>query len=145
MATLRTQVRLRPTGLPAPQLSSPLAAVFRRHVPPQVRDEPERPPPGSEPGAASRANWYRFLDGVPRFACSDPFFERYWYYRWYGLQLCSHEGGVGNHVYPGCCEGTGYFHVPIAYSAQCHARELRWLAEPDRAWGSLLNILAHQK
>jgi glycogen debranching enzyme len=52
---------------------------------------------------------------------------------------------VGNHLYPGCCEGTGYFHVPITYSAQCHARELRWLSNPDRARGAILNFLAHQK
>ena len=94
---------------------------------------------------ASRAHWNEYFQGVPGFACSDVFFERYWYYRWYGLQLCGHEGGAGNHIYPGCCEGTGYFHVPIAYSAQCHARELRWLADPARARGTLLNILAHQK
>ncbi len=52
---------------------------------------------------------------------------------------------MGHHVYPGCCEGTGYFHVPIAYSAQCHARELRWLRDPKRARGVILNFLAHQK
>ncbi|UCF20619.1 MAG: hypothetical protein JSU87_04190 [Gemmatimonadota bacterium] len=97
------------------------------------------------PGAMSRARWSAYFATLPELSCSDPFFERYWYYRWYGLRLCGHDGGVGNHVYPGCCEGTGYFHVPISYSAQCHARELRWLPDPDRARGVIGNFLAHQK
>ncbi len=97
------------------------------------------------PGALSRARWSAYFAALPQLSCSDLFFERYWYYRWYGLRLCSHDGGVGNHLHPGCCEGTGYFHVPIAYSAQCHARELRWLPDPDRARGVIANFLAHQK
>lgn len=97
------------------------------------------------PGSASRARWGEYFDSVPKFECTDDFFQHYWYYRWYGLQLCGHEGGAGNYVHPGCCEGTGYFHVPIAYSAQCHARELRWLPDPGRARGVILNFLEHQK
>jgi hypothetical protein len=99
----------------------------------------------NQPGAASREAWRDYFGTVPMLNCSDLFIERYWYYRWYGLRLCGHEGGIANYVYPGCCEGTGYFHAPIAYSAQCHARELRWLPDPDRARGVILNFLAHQK
>jgi hypothetical protein len=98
-----------------------------------------------DPGAASRGAWSDYFSTVPTLRCSDRFIERYWYYRWYGLRLCSHEGGIANYLYPGCCEGTGYFHAPIAYSAQCHPRELRWLPDPDRARGVILNFLAHQK
>jgi glycogen debranching enzyme len=97
-----------------------------------------------EPGAESRAAWSAYFDRVPALACSDEFIERFWYYRWYGLRLCSHEAGVGHHLYPGVCEGIGPFHLPIAYSAPCHARELRWFPDPARARGVILNFLAHQ-
>ncbi len=106
---------------------------------------PPAPSSSPEPGEASRAGWCACFGVMPQLNCSDPYFERYWYYRWYGLQLCGHEGGVGNLRFPGCCEGTGYFHVPIAYSAQCHARELRWLPDPERARGVILNFLSHPK
>ncbi len=103
------------------------------------------PSPPPEPGEASREGWRAYFAAAPQLQCSDPYFERYWYYRWYGLRLCGHEGGVGHHRFPGCCEGTGYFHVPIAYSAQCHARELRWLPDPERARGVILNFLSQPK
>ncbi len=109
------------------------------------KGETPTPAPPPQPGETSRAGWRAYFAAAPQLACSDPYFERYWYYRWYGLRLCGHEGGVGFHRLPGCCEGTGYFHVPIAYSAQCHARELRWLPEPDRARGVILNFLAQPK
>lgn len=144
-ARLVLRARVRPQNLADARLTSPLAADLRRQAPPPEPIEVQDPPTGTEPGAASRTEWRAYYDAVPQLSCSDPFIERYWYYRWYGLRLCSHEGGVGNHCYPGCCEGTGYFHVPISYSAQCHARELRWLPEPERARGVILNFLAHQK
>ncbi len=103
------------------------------------------PSPSGEPGGASRDAWRTYFAATPQLTCSDPYFERYWIYRWYGLRLCGHEGGVGGHRFPGCCEGTGYFHAPIAYSAQCHAREQRWLLDPDRARGVILNFLSHPK
>lgn len=127
----------RPRGASAEHVSA--------HMPPAPGPRFDSPVTGADPGAASRGDWCDFFASLPALSCSDPFIERYWYYRWYGLRLCGHEGGLGNYLYPGCCEGTGYFHAPIAYSAQCHARELRWLANPDRARGVILNFLAHQK
>ncbi len=116
---------------------------------PVKRESSVGPPPAAtpspQPGEASRAAWRDYFAATPQLSCSDPYFERYWYYRWYGLRLCGHEGGVANHRFPGCCEGTGYFHLPIAYSAQCHARELRWLPDPDRARGVILNFLSQPK
>ncbi|HSG81557.1 MAG TPA: trehalase family glycosidase [Gemmatimonadota bacterium] len=144
-ATLRLQARVRPLNVGEAQANSEVAYNIQKHAPPPQPETIARPTPGGEPGSASRAGWQEFFAGAPGLVCSDPFLQRYWSYRWYGLQLCGHEGGVGNHLYPGCCEGTGYFHVPITYSAQCHARELRWLSDPARARGVLLNILAHQK
>jgi hypothetical protein len=141
--TLRAGIRC--VGLGELPMTSPHAPLIRKHAPPPEAAAPPVPAPGHEPGAASRRGWGDYFDDLPALSCSDPYLERYWYYRWYGLRLCSHEGGVGNHLYPGCCEGTGYFHVPISYSAQCHARELRWQRDPARARGVVLNILAHQK
>ncbi|UCC47309.1 MAG: hypothetical protein JSV41_07285 [Gemmatimonadota bacterium] len=144
-ATLALRARVRPQNFADARMTSLLAADLQQQAPLPEPAGPTDPPTSAEPGAASRASWQAFYDAVPGLCCSDPFIERYWYYRWYGLRLCSHEGGVGNHFYPGCCEGTGYFHVPVSYSAQCHARELRWLPEPERARGVILNFLAHQK
>ena len=136
--------RVEPRGLkPVPSPASREAAVRVSEPAPLAAGESSAA--AAEPGSESRSAWSAYFESLPQLSCSDPFIERYWYYRWYGLRLCAHAGGVGNHVYPGCCEGTGYFHVPIAYSAQCHARELRWLPDPDRARGVILNFLVHQK
>ncbi len=132
-------------GLNERSATGMLAGRFRADVPIAPSPQVNVPAVLGDPGAASRKAWSDFFSAAPTLTCSDPFIERYWYYRWYGLRLCSHEGGIGNYLYPGCCEGTGYFHTPIAYSAQCHARELRWLPDPDRARGVVLNFLAHQK
>ncbi len=143
--TLTLRARVRAANAGELQMTSPLLAHIKKHAPPPAPDDPGEPEPAGDPGAASRAGWTDFFDSAPELACSNPFIERYWHYRLYGLRLCGHEGGIGNHNYPGCCEGTGYFHLPIAYSAQCHARELRWLPDPARARGVILNLLAHQK
>jgi len=95
--------------------------------------------------AASRASWEGFFDSVPSFRCSDPYFERYWSYRWYGLRLNAIAPGWGNYVAPTVAEGIGYFHQPITYSAQCHLRELRWARDPEWARGILRTFVAHQK
>ena len=95
--------------------------------------------------AASRASWEDFFAGMPTFRCSDPYFERYWAYRWYGLRLNGIAGGWGNFVAPTVAEGIAYFHQPIAYSAQCHLRELRWAKDPAWARGVLRTFVAHQK
>ncbi len=85
------------------------------------------------------------LASAPSFRCSDPYLEAHWAYRWYGLKFNAIGGGVGNYRHPTVCEGIAYFHVPISYSAQCHMRELRWLADPTWARGVLRTFLDHQK
>ena len=95
--------------------------------------------------SASRASWEGFFETVPTFRCSDPYFERAWQYRWYGLRLNGIAPGWGNYVAPTVAEGIGYFHQPITYSAQCHMRELRWSRDPEWARGVLRTFVAHQK
>lgn len=88
----------------------------------------------------------RFWSSVPSFRCSDPFLERQWWHRWYGLRLNGiTAGSAPNYPYPAVTEGIGYFHVPISYSAQCHLRELRWLPDPTWARGVLRTFLHHQR
>lgn len=139
------KARVVPVGLDEVKATGVLADHICLHAPPPSAPKVDLPMAKGGLGAASRSVWSDYFSSVPALRCSDPFIERYWYYRWYGLRLCGHEGGVAHYLYPGCCEGKGYFHAPIAYSAQCHARELRWLPNPDRARGVILNFLAHQK
>ncbi len=104
-----------------------------------------RPMPVPSLARATRRRWRDFFDSVPQFRCSDPYLERYYYYRWYGLFLNSIQGEVGNYQWPTVCEGIGFFHMPITYSAQCHVRELRWREDPTHAQGVLRTIFDHQK
>jgi hypothetical protein len=120
----------RPTH-PATPLSTPAVAS-------------NAPTPGSL-GAASRRRWHDLFAMVPNFRCSDPYLERYYWYRWYGLWLNAIDGGVGNYEAPTMCEGIGFFHQPITYSGQCHVRELRWLSDPAWARGVLRSFFRHQK
>ncbi len=93
---------------------------------------------------ASREAWLAYYDAAPSLQSSDPWIARYFAYRWYGLRLNFIEP-AGNYRHPTCAEGIEYFHCPIGYSAWCHMRELRWLANPARARGALLTFLEHQR
>jgi len=112
----------------------------------RVDDAPRavRPSHGTIAGA-SRRRWHAWFERVPQLRCSDPYLETYYYYRWYGLHLNATAAGHGNHRWPSMCEGPGFFHQPISYSAQCHARELRWLDDPAHARGVLRSFFGHQK
>jgi len=94
--------------------------------------------------AESQRHWQGFFSSIPSFQCSNPFIEKYYWYRWYGLRLFTIRGGADNYRYPAVCEGPTYFRVPITYSAQCHMLECRWMKAPSVAQGSLLNFAAHQ-
>ena len=89
--------------------------------------------------------WESFFGGFPRFRSGDPYLDRYFDYRIYGLGLNRIEGGWGPVQHPAIAEGPEYFHVPIAYSAQCHMMEMRWRRGGREAWGSLLNFVDNQK
>lgn len=99
------------------------------------------------PSAAvlSRDSWTEHFDGVPHFSCSDPFIERFYWYRWYGLRLNTLAGGEGNYPHPTVCEGIEYFRMPIAYSAPCHILENRWRHDPALARGCLLTFIGNQR
>ena len=100
------------------------------------------PPAGETPAASA---WESFFGGFPHFQCGDPYLDRYFDYRIYGLGLNRIEGRWGPVRHPAIAEGPEYFHVPIAYSAQCHMMEMRWRRGGREAWGSLLNFVDNQK
>ena len=103
-----------------------------------------RPSHGTIAGA-SRRRWHAWFERVPDLRCTDPYLETYYWYRWYGLHLNATAAGHGNHRWSSMCEGVGFFHQPISYSAQCHARELRWLDDPEHARGVLRTFFGQQK
>ncbi|MGE3527451.1 MAG: hypothetical protein AB7I33_16155, partial [Gemmatimonadales bacterium] len=109
-AGLASAVQLTPLGVPVPP-ATPAAGPARRRA--------ER-------------SWSAFTATLPAFRCSDRWLERYWWYRWYGLRLNAVPAGLGRYAHRTVCEGIGYFHQPISYSAMCHAREVRWCH--DGAW-----------
>jgi mannosylglycerate hydrolase MGH1-like protein len=112
-------------------------STLRVEVPPSRR--------ASSFAAASRASWEAYFAQVPTFRCADPYFERYWAYRWYGLRLNAIAAGWGQYVAPGVAEGIGSFHQPTAVSAPGHVRELRWAKDPEWARGVLRIFASRQR
>jgi len=99
------------------------------------------------PIQASIDNWQEFFESVPKFTCSDPYFQKYYYYRWYGLRLNMVDTeGEFNLPYPCVFEGinAGWFRHQISYSAQAHILDLRWMHDPIAAMGSFLNFVKNQ-
>ena len=96
-------------------------------------------------GGTSRRRWSELFGRVPRFRCSDPYLETYYWYRWYGVWLNAIAPGSGNYTQPATCEGIGRLHQPTAVAAPCHVRELRWARDPALARGVLRTFLTRQK
>jgi hypothetical protein len=103
-----------------------------------------RPPPPPSQGAAhaatlggaSRRRWRDYFNGVPAFRCSDPYVEHCYWYRWSCLELLA-AGPLG------VCEGSGRLHRITSDAAACHARELRWMRDPESAHQAVRAVLAH--
>jgi hypothetical protein len=131
------------SGLPA---RYGVGFVLRAHP---TLEEGEAPAPvhNSRPTLPrlSAEAWEDVFSSYPRFSCSDRHLARYFDYRVYGLHLNRVAGGRGRIGHPAIAEGIEYFHLPIAYSAQCHMFETRWSSDPGPARGSLLNFLDNQR
>ncbi len=100
---------------------------------------------GPAPTSGTASAWESFFGDFPHFESGDPYLDRYFDYRIYGLGLNRIEGRWGPVRHPAIAEGPEYFHVPIAYSAQCHMMEMRWRKGGREAWGSLLNFVDNPK
>ncbi|UCD58158.1 MAG: hypothetical protein JSV16_03320, partial [Candidatus Hydrogenedentota bacterium] len=99
-----------------------------------------------DPVSRSEADWNDFFSSVPHFTCSDGHFQKYYWYRWYGINLNRIEFGRQNLKHPCVFEGPniGWFRNLISYSAQCHVFETRWMRSPVLAQGALLNFFENQ-
>jgi len=98
-----------------------------------------------DPPTRSAQHWEEHFDSLPSFECSDPYLQRYYWHRWYGLQLFTRRPEEGNYTHPAVYEGPEYFRKHVSYSAQCHMLETRWQPNPDVAQGSLLNFIHQQR
>jgi mannosylglycerate hydrolase MGH1-like protein len=123
---LERRLRIKPGG------TARLVASVRLELP---GGKPSAPVGRRSPSQVADRAWRDHLTRVPSFRCSDPFLENHWSYRWYGLRLNGIAAGLGQYRHDTVCEGIGYFHQPISYSAMCHVRELAWCHDPARARG----------
>jgi hypothetical protein len=98
----------------------------------------------NDPPVRSAVFWDDYFDDLPSFECSDPYLQRYYWHRWYGLELFTRRHPEGHYQHPAVYEGPEYFRKHVTYSAQCHMLETRWQSDPAVAQGSLLNFLDHQ-
>ncbi len=97
-----------------------------------------------DPVGDAEARWRSYFADVPTFRCSDPYMEKYYYHRWYGLRLNTIRPEQGHYRHPVVCEGIGYFRLPISYSMQVLAREARWMRSSTLAHGILNTVLDAQ-
>ncbi|MCI0436257.1 MAG: hypothetical protein L0271_21830 [Gemmatimonadetes bacterium] len=98
--------------------------------------------PGEAVTRSDRA-WTSWLESAPALASSDAHVARFFAYRWYDLRLQA-LAPAGRYQRETCAEGTDVFHAAIAYSAWCHALELRWV-DITRAHGVVLTFLDRQR
>ncbi len=114
----------------------------------QLPTPEESPTREKRPTMPSKRHWREYFEGVPDFTCSDPYLQKYYWYRWFGLRLSTvkaKDERLGL-PYPCIFEGInlGWFRQHITYSAQCHMLETRWMYDPAIAQGSLLNFVTNQ-
>lgn len=96
-------------------------------------------------GGASRRRWAERFAQAPAFRCSDPYLERCYWYRWYGLWFNAIEQDAGAIAAPAMCEGNGALHTPSALAAPAHARDLRWLHSPELSRGAIRSFFSQQR
>lgn len=92
----------------------------------------------------SEKQWESYFESLPYFTCSDPYMEKYYWYRWYSIRLNSINQREENYKYPFIAEGVGFFRNLISYSSPCNMIEAKWLNTPELAKGILYNFIQHQ-
>jgi len=156
---LGNERQLAPTRTPAPK--TVFAGVSRRlrlgpgeadsftitlHVAPaapELKPIQAVPPAIGKGAAASRTAWQQHYAAAPVLSSSDPFLERAFAYRWFGLRVAG-VTPVGHFAAPCTVEGTGALFRASASATAAIVRDLRWLADPERARGSLRTFFARQ-
>ncbi len=93
---------------------------------------------------AVRYDWNMWFDKeIPRFRCSDLYFEKMYYYRWWSLYTKMILAKVGHFYYPAPREGTVGYDGVVSYSGACiSVDELRWMRNPDWAFSTTKEFFA---
>ncbi|MEP7111521.1 MAG: trehalase family glycosidase [Ferruginibacter sp.] len=93
---------------------------------------------------AVRQDWNVWFDQeIPRFECSDPYFEKLYYYRWWSLYTKMIFAKVGHFYYPAPREGTVAYDGLVSYSGSCiSVDELRWMRNPGWAFSTTKEFFA---
>jgi hypothetical protein len=102
----------------------------------------------ADPIAVSRASWDAYFESVPSFEATDPYLQRYYWYRYYGLRANTVRAGAQFRLpYPHVYEGINpaWFRQAITYSAQVLMLETRWMHDPELTRGMLLNFIHNQR
>jgi len=95
---------------------------------------------------AVRQDWNAWFDQeIPRFRCSDPYFEKLYYYRWWSLYTKMIFAQVGHFYYPAPREGTVAYDGVVSYSGSCiSVDELRWMRNPEWVFSTVKEFFAPQ-
>ena len=85
-----------------------------------------------------RQDWNRWFDReIPRFQCSDAYFEKLYYYRWWSLYTKMIFARVGHFYHPAPREGTVAYDGVVSYSGSCiSVDELRWMRDAEWAFST---------
>ncbi|MBS1653441.1 MAG: hypothetical protein JSU05_01240, partial [Bacteroidetes bacterium] len=96
--------------------------------------------------AAVRQDWNAWFDQeIPHFRCSDPYFEKLYYYRWWSLYTKMIFARIGHFYYPAPREGTIAYDGVVSYSGSCvSVDELRWMRNPSWAFSTTKEFFAPQ-
>lgn len=92
----------------------------------------------ADPRGESSRYWNHMLTAeIPTFACSDPYLEKLYYFRWWSLLTKMNVGGFGRWSKPLAREGTVGFNALISYSGAPSTIDLRWMRSPEFAYGNI--------
>jgi hypothetical protein len=93
---------------------------------------------------AVRQDWNAWFDQeIPGFRCSDPYFEKLYYYRWWSLYTKMIFAQIGHFKYPAPREGTIAYDGVVSYSGSCiSVDELRWMRNPGWAFSTAKEFFA---
>lgn len=95
---------------------------------------------------AVRQDWNSWFENeIPRFRCSDPYFEKLYYYRWWSLYTKMILAKLGHFYFPAPREGTIMYDGVVSYSGSCvSVDELRWMRNPGWAFSTTREFFAPQ-
>lgn len=101
-----------------------------------------------DPIVHSQNSWEKYFNSVPHFSCSNPYIEKYYWYRWYGIKknMVDTDDSLGL-PHPGVVEGTSPQELRqlTSLSMPPILQEIAWMHDPALAQGCILNFVANQR